>query len=391
MMRQLRVHRRRTLGFEALEHRRVMAGNVSAYLFPGTGQLNIAGDALANAVEVSGTGVAGQVLITPVANSGTTVNGSAAPVLLNGVTGGLAVNMNQGNDEITVKDFAFNGDGLIDGSQGADKIKLGAWVAYGQPGSGDVSFTGMLRIDEEDTSAADADYIFLGRVTVGNRIDIGSGLGNDYVEFYNARANGVGAGTSDVVWIRGEDGDDIFNLAYVTSLGDVTLSADALATGHDLVSVITSAFHGATYIDVWHGSNTVALNANNFHSTLEIFSETGNDTITLTNSLCSKKITIVSFYQNSNGNDTIRIEGNAISERLWLHSGSGYDGVTIQGNQIATANIWAGGDSDSMVVRYNVFFGHSDFVGDAGYDLLYFSGNLFHSTYAIYLFESIQA
>jgi hypothetical protein len=372
-----------------------LAGDVSASVFILDNSLQIVGDSAANAIDVRGTGVPGEVLITPLVDEATgqqtTVNGSALPIVLTGVTGGLAAPLGGGNDELYVKDFAFGGNGSIRGDQGADTIRIGAWVAYGQSGTGDVSFDGFLRIDEQlDSSASHGDYMFLGRVIVDEFIEITGHHGNDVYEFYNVRALGQALLSGAALKLWGNDGHDVFNLAYTTVHGNTMFSTDGQFGGNDLVSVITSVFHGSTYIDVWHGYNTVALNANQFLSTLEIFTETGNDTVILTNSFCVKKVTMSSFFWSSNGNDSFRIEGNTISERIYLNSGSGSDGVIIRNNQIVTAGIFCGAGSDALTVRNNVFYGHADFLGGTEFDVLYLSGNLFHSTYAYYEFESIQ-
>jgi hypothetical protein len=364
-------------------------------VFISDGTLVLSGDSLANAVDVRGTGVPGEVLITPLVDAATgqatTVNGGLTPVLLTGVTGGLNASFSGGNDELYVKDYAFGGNGRIYGQQGADTIRLGALVTYGQSGTGDVSFGGSVRLDEQsDTSAADGDYFFLGRVVVDEFLEISGYHGNDTIEFYNVRVLGQDMTFGDPLKLYGNDGNDIFNLAYTTVHGDATISTDGLYGGNDLVSVITSVIHGAAYIDVWHGANTVALNANQFLNTLEIYSEIGNDTVILTNSYCVKKVTMTSFYATSNGNDSFRIEGNIISERIYLNSGSGSDSVIIRSNQIATAGIFCGAGSDALTVRYNLFYGHADFVGGTEFDVLYLSGNAFQSTYAYYEFESIQ-
>ena len=195
----------------------------------------------------------------------------------------------------------------------------------------------------------------------------------------------------DPLRLTGNDGNDVINLAYTTIHGDVTISTDGLYGGNDLVSVITSVFHGPTYIDVWHGANTVALNANQFLNTLEVYSEIGNDAIILTNSFCVKKVTMTSFFATSNGNDYFQIEGNTISERIYMNSGSGSDTVIVQANLIVTAGIFCGAGSNALTVRNNIYYGHADFVGGTEFDVLFISGNLFLSTYAYYEFESIQA
>jgi hypothetical protein len=232
------------------------------------GTLGLNGDGWANAIDVRGTGVPGEVLVTPLADLATgqptTVNGGSSPVLLQGVTG-LASALASGNDELYLKDFAFSGNGRIWGGQGADTVRLGALVSYGQAGTGDVSFGGSLRIDEQgDVSVFDNDYVFIGRVLVNEFLEVSSYYGNDTTEFYNVTVLGQNVPIGDALRLNGGDGNDVYNLAYTTAYGGTGISADGLLGGHDLVSVITSAFHDRTYIDVWHGTNTVALNANHF-------------------------------------------------------------------------------------------------------------------------------
>ena len=385
-MRFSRKERRRRLGFESLETKRVFAGAVSAEIL-GDGTLQLVGDLSPNAVEVSGNGNAGEVRITPL--NGTIIkdsegNSHDTPIVLTGVTGGLTAALNAGNDELYVKDYAFTGNGRIYGQQGADTIRLGALITYGKSGTGDVSFGGSLRVDEQsDNSAFDGDYIFLGRVVVDEYIDILGYHGNDTVKFYNVYALGQGMPPgSDPLRLSGNDGNDVFDIAYTTVHGDVWMSTDGLYGGNDVVSVITSVFHGATYIDVWHGTNTIALNANKFLTTLDIYTEIGNDTVILTNSICVNRVNMSSFFATSNGNDSFRIEGNVISERLYLKAGSGSDSVIIGSNQIATATILCGTGSDALTVRYNAFNGPAYFYGaddhtSAGteFDVLYLYGN----------------
>ena len=75
------------------------------------------------------------------------------------------------------------------------------------------------------------------------------------------------------------------------------------------------------------------------------------------------------------GNDYMRVENNTISEYLSVASGNGYDSIVIQSNLIVGAFVTAGNDSDTVTVRNNLFYGRADFYGQAGYDLLYASGN----------------
>ncbi len=395
-MRRYIKHRSRALGFESLERRQMMAGDVEVKLDPFDGDLLVLGDGSPNAVDVRGTGVPGEVLITPLVDQATgqqtTVNGSSAPFVLSGVNTGLSVQMRGGNDEFYLRDYAFNSNGQIQGDQGADKLRIGNWVSYGTAGTGDVSFNGELYINEgQETLMTDGDYIFVGRVTVNERIHLRSGRGADYVEFYDVTIKGINMeGFPYALALNAEEEFDVVNIAYMTLHGKMKLDVDGLDHGNDVVSIITSVFYDEAYINAWEGSNTVALNANQFLSTLEIYSERGYDTIQITNSFCNKKITITGVWQE-NGNDSVTISGNTISERLYIWMGGGNDTIVVTGNQIVTAGIYGSTGYDGIIVRYNIFYGHVDINGGSEYDVLFLSGNLFYSTYAYYYFESIQA
>jgi hypothetical protein len=89
----------------------------------------------------------------------------------------------------------------------------------------------------------------------------------------------------------------------------------------------------------------------------------------------------------------MRVENNTISEYLSVASGNGYDSIVIQSNQIVGAFVTAGNDSDTVTVRNNLFYGRADFYGQAGYDLLFASGNaaaIPGAAYYFWEFEVIQ-
>ena len=88
------------LGFERLEDRALLAGNVAASI--SGGNLRIVGDSLDNQVLVERAG-ATQVRLTPLGD--TTVNGSSEPVTLGGFKKGISLNAGSGDDE-----FQFAGE-----------------------------------------------------------------------------------------------------------------------------------------------------------------------------------------------------------------------------------------------------------------------------------------
>jgi hypothetical protein len=381
-----------------------MAGNIDASFNSFSGVLDLGGDGAANAVEVAGNGNPGEVIVTPLVDAATgqqtLLEGAAAPILYTGVTG-FASGLGAGNDELYIRDFVFStGDVIVSGQAGADTIHIGKKVSYGTFGTGDVFVGGRVSISEAaDVSNSDADNILLGRLTIQEELDIYGDLGDDYIDLYNVSVNG-NITSGNTVLIHGQEGSDVYNIAYLNCVGGMQLTADTLTVGNDLISFITSSVSGRAYFDVWHGTNTVAINACNFYDKVEIYTETGADTIRLTYSNVSLQVVMSSFYQHTNNSDSITVQGCTIGGQLYIIAGAAYDTITILGNSLTTAYINAGADSDAVIFRYNSVLVWAEFWGgNTGYDVLYLSGNAFYGHlyygypppgYAVYEFESIQ-
>src|SRR5687767_2123084 len=108
---------------DALESRRLLSGDVLAKVIGG--KLLLLGDNQDNAVVINDDGLAsGQLRLT--ASGGTTINGSAEPVVLSGITRGIAVRLEDGADGITLDGITAGGKSgvSINGSGGADTIKI---------------------------------------------------------------------------------------------------------------------------------------------------------------------------------------------------------------------------------------------------------------------------
>jgi hypothetical protein len=178
--------------FELLEGRRLLSGNVSATYDSPTNTLNIIGDNKANQIVVHH--VPGGYQIVPVAGSGTTVNGSATPVVVlilptAPVTAGpdsvelftpaalakINADMGNGADDITLDIPAVTGlslDTTIATGNGDDKVSISNWT-----------FFGKLSID---TGNGD-DEVYIsgggGEVTVQGNLNVNTGHGDDELTF----------------------------------------------------------------------------------------------------------------------------------------------------------------------------------------------------------------
>ncbi len=87
------VKARPSSSFEPLESRLLLSGTVLASVV--NGNLNLRGDAAANAILLDQTGLnAGQVRVSGA--SGTAINNQTNPIILSGVTRGLRIRMARG-------------------------------------------------------------------------------------------------------------------------------------------------------------------------------------------------------------------------------------------------------------------------------------------------------
>lgn len=128
--------RRPSLSVEALEDRTVPAGNVTAFVAGGV--LQVIGDAADNVVWVEALGD-GRAVVTGLA--GTTVNGSAAPVVLGGIEFAYQVRLGRGNDALWLTGAQGDRAVWIDSGPGNDRVAILACWNTGpniiQTGSGD--------------------------------------------------------------------------------------------------------------------------------------------------------------------------------------------------------------------------------------------------------------
>ena len=106
---------------EALEPRLLLSGAVLASM--SHGNLNIRGDAAANAIVLDQAGLSdSQVRISGA--GGTTINGLAGPVVLNGLTRGVDIRMGTGDDSVTMSNLSLPGNVSVYGQGGANTLTL---------------------------------------------------------------------------------------------------------------------------------------------------------------------------------------------------------------------------------------------------------------------------
>ena len=119
---------RRPLELECLEERIAPAGSIIATI--SGGNLTITGDAAGNGFIIDDSGLpANELRITP--NPGTLLNGYAGPVVYTGVTGGLKINLGDGDDSMSLYGIVIAKNVQIDAGAGIDTVMVDSFSTIG--------------------------------------------------------------------------------------------------------------------------------------------------------------------------------------------------------------------------------------------------------------------
>lgn len=266
--------------FESLEKRWAMAGNVTAAISGKS--LTLTGDDLANNFEIKGTGIAGQVLITGA--PGTTINGSAAPLLVQGITSTIHAKLKGGDDIFTAKLLKVGQDLIIEGNQGRDNIgvydcRIGDDLLIYTHESDDIVTVcaGEAVMEPEEPVPALVElpesYQYNqslaatpgSGVYVGDQFEIDTGAGNNFVEVCYTQINGntffTAGGNNDRinvyyvlfnknVSVVTNGGSDTLNFSYYIVKQDLKVDT---STGNDYLSFYNAIHNGA--VNIFTGPN----------------------------------------------------------------------------------------------------------------------------------------
>lgn len=169
--------RKRQLSFESLEGRELLAGNINAGLDV-NGNLVLTGDVNNNHVIVTRAFFSNQIIVqggqsgSGDSNSSTLINGVNASRSFN-TTGGVIVNMGDGNDRVMLTDIGVQGNVTGNLGRGNDQFALQS------SSSGASSFT----LNDGSTPT-------FSKASVSGLVNISAGDGNDLFAFDDATVGG---------------------------------------------------------------------------------------------------------------------------------------------------------------------------------------------------------
>jgi hypothetical protein len=293
-----RNHLSRRLGYEPLENRLLMAGNVTVSV--SGGDLVVSGDNSGNQIQIvqamqNGQPVAGRFYVS--GQNNTRINGQTTGQYFSNVTDDFTINLRGGNDTVTL-------------------------------GNGVWTFVAPDDVDIDTGTGAEADIVHLNRILVLDDISIKTGGGKDMVTV-----------KAQLGSFSNQDGTD-HNLSIET--GDET----------DTVYVTETLLPGDLSINT--GSDNIGdrvdLVLTDVGDDISINTGGGDDVVNLTDVWAMDDVQIYT----SSGRDTVKISASD-SDELFTDLGSGIDRLELTNTRGRRADLRGGSDADTLLASGNTF------------------------------------
>ncbi len=257
---QLRREADIRLGYEQLEERYALAGDVLAVV--SGGNLSLTGDELANHVVIDQSGLAAGQYRVSSGSDPTTINGQAGPLLLSGVTGKVRLKMKGGNDSVEIRNVSAARDLRLDGGDGDNSftieqtdvgrnLKIRNRDGSDQITLHDVSVAGKAEIRSGDGGS----QVHVGAVTVGRNLKIKAGDGLDTVEVHDETAIG-----RDLIIKHGSGGSST-EISNSQVGGRLKVKAHC---GEDQLRLVDAEVQGKSQVKLGAGNDLVSLQASHF-------------------------------------------------------------------------------------------------------------------------------
>ncbi len=360
-MNHRRIHRQ--LGFEQLESRALLAGNVRAFVLGGN--LIVNGDRQANEIVIV-QGALGPQSFAISGQNGTKINGVVGDVDLPGVTRDVRINLHGGDDMLTVggmdhttvlnrnlvvatgrdRDTAFvynvdvAGKTAIKAGSGENTVLLG--TDYGSRGT---FFRKGLTVRTGD----DNDTVEAYDVTVERKLQIEMERGSDLADLYNIVVNG-----------------DTFVDAGPCRAGDVV----EIAGG----SRVASELNGNVTIITHTGPDRVEFYDVQVLGDTDIRTGDGDDEVDLSSGRLVTAFAGDVMVRTESGNDLVNLYDTDVLGDLWIRTSRDNDRVMLGGGPLGgghfagNVDIGTGQEDDRVEINKSQIDGETSLKGGRGSD-----------------------
>lgn len=381
--------RRQARGFEALESRALLAGDITTNLAGGV--LTITGDAEANVFTLTPNG--GNVRVTGIA---TTINGAAGPTDFAGVTA-IVANLNAGADNVTFQNLNL-ASLTVNGNADADTITVntntvvaGTTTLNGGTEADTITFDNSTTVSLQVTGDTGNDIVNVTNATL-TTLAISGGLNDD-----DLNVTGLTNVVASTLTISGDDGNDTIDFlnAVGTLASPLTINGDAgsdtlrvnnatLATltvnggaGND--TIILGIDFQPNIVTVAGQNAAIAAGSLTVNGTLTVNGDGGSDTITAYRVFGTANWTVnTGSATNLAGDIDTFTTYWTVSNQLTVTGGIGIDRLNIFYHTAnALTNLNAGAGNDFVQVVISRFVVNASFAVEAGADVLAIDTNQF--------------
>jgi hypothetical protein len=308
----------RRLGFETLESRTMLAGNVAAEVSDGV--LSLTGNYQQNMIVIWGGQNEGEVVIAGAKDyvgGNTLVNNSVAPVTVSGVRR-IFADMRSGDDRILVTNLSLPVDEhhtrrafYMEAGDGDDQLVF----------SGDTGSPRQFTLNQEGN-------VPYGLIDIKGSVFMAGHRGDDVLSVVHARINGV--------VMYGQDGNDALRVDGVPSENRINFIRVNMGTGNDVVSIRNVQLGSTNVVGSIHVHRGTAVGGS---SSIELFNVQARPSLNLD-------------LRQDRAGSTVRISTHPWN-RTVFHGGStditlgeGTSSVTIQRAQFLTLTVRGSRDAD---------------------------------------------
>lgn len=333
----------RKLGFEGLEGRAMLAGNVAASVSDGV--LAITGDSADNRLVIRQLDPVGPTDpwpgaryeisdLYPAGKPKTTINGQDS-VIVEGVKNGMRINLGAGDDYLNISRPGASAN------------------AANVPGKLVVDMVGG---NDELRLYVNNQQQVISRLGIGN--DTASVVGN--VKNLSVTADGT--------WAGAPPGFDRISLANLTATGSTTVDTGG---ANDDVTIAGVTFAGPLSVNTGNGDDSVRAWMTTTNSTAEVSinTENGDDSIVFGDGNYLSQLNSTLRIDTGLGNDGLLFQYSN-SGSVTINTGKGIDVARVHDVTVDALFVWLGEDDDSLYLNGNVKSSQTTLRGYVGTDTL---------------------
>ena len=361
---------RRSLRFEQLERRELLAGDVKMALV--RGDLIVTGDSnktagVDEAIEISYQAEDSTYRVTGV--NGTRVDGLESK-FVSGVTRNIVVDLKTGTDSVSIWSttaFPVPGDLTVKGGSGVDFISVKNANIVGKlniDGGSDANTvvvqSSIVGKDASIKGLAGVDTVTVGtegKVTIKGRLIVDTGAGNDTITVNGVDQDVVIARQYKDVAVKTGDGDDILTITNSTLLGKLNIDS---GKGNDDVTVDPTSISKDVSISTGDGTDGVWLKDGTIGNStlgakLTVNTGNGNDRVGVVDTWVGSSISI----STGNDNDEIGLVRVTTPLDISVSDGNGHNSkdsqIGVRGDRVGLAGVTAknvtldGGDASTAL------------------------------------------